>query len=67
MLFGAALIGGTRASRQFEPLAELLIRPEVASFGQLDFAELPALVEIGYEAAVRTLENFDGLDALRGG
>ncbi len=65
VLFGAAMISGVRASRSFEPMADLVVHPDVAAFGQLDFAALRALEEIGYRAAATALEGFAGLDALR--
>ena len=67
VLFSATLIGGTRTSRAFERMAQLVVRPDVARFGQLDFAALPELEEIGYQTARRSLEEFEGLEALRGG
>ena len=67
VLFSATLIGGTRTSRAFEPMADLVVRPDVATFGQLDFAALRSLEEIGYQTARRALEEFDGLEALKGG
>ncbi len=66
VLFGAAMISGVRASRAFEPMADLVLRPDVASFGQLDFSALRELEAIGYRAAVEALDAFDGLGALRG-
>lgn len=67
VLFGATLIGGTRASRAFEPMAELVVHPDVVGFGQLDFASLRAMAEVGYQSAVEALDGFDGIEALRGG
>ncbi len=58
VLLGSAMIGGVRASRAYEGMAELIIRPELDGFGQLEFSALQAMADRGYAAAVEALSEF---------
>lgn len=60
VLLGSAMIGGVRASRAYEGMADLIIRPKLDGFGQLEFSALEAMAQRGYEAGVAALEGFEG-------
>lgn len=56
VLVGATMIGGVRASRRLEGLADRLIRFDVDDVGRLEFEALEAVAERGYEQARRFLD-----------
>jgi predicted acylesterase/phospholipase RssA len=41
--------------RSIQPLADLLIQPDVRRFGVLDFASYAPIIEAGYQAASEAL------------
>jgi predicted acylesterase/phospholipase RssA len=58
ILMGATMVSGRRTSKAFEPMANLVIHPEVSEFGLLEFSALDRLVEIGYRNAVEALQDW---------
>ena len=63
ILMGAAMVGGRRMSMAFEPMANLVIHPDLSDVGLLEFSAMDRCVEEGYRLAVEALEGWDGRPA----
>ena len=61
-LMRAQEIRSVSGLRRAESLADLVIRPDVSSFGILDFASYEPIIEIGYQVARRELSAWSGVN-----
>jgi len=65
ILIGATMVSGRRTSKAFEPMASLVIHPDVAEFGLLEFSAMERLVNVGYEYAAEVLKDWSPESAIQ--